>query len=86
MDNPDLTACTVAGSEDPALTLYTPREAAGILRCDTGLVYDLARRQRLGHVRRGRNILVSKAALLEYLDKATVPALDEDQAEAEPRN
>lgn len=84
MDTLDLTAGTSAGSEDPALVLYTPKEAADILRCDTGLVYDLARRQRLGHVRRGRNILVSKAHLLEYLAKATVPALDEDQAEAPP--
>jgi excisionase family DNA binding protein len=82
MDTPDLIASTPAGHEDPALVLYTPREAAEILRCDVGLVYDLAKRRRLGHMRRGRNILVSKLNLLEYQAKATVPALDEDQAEA----
>ena len=65
---------------DPELIFYTSHEVADMLKLrNVDTVYKMIRERRIGHVQRGRNYLVSKAALLEYVRKAEVPAVDGDE-------
>lgn len=47
---------------------YSPIEAAAVLRCSRGFIYDLLARHDLASVKSGRKRLISGASIAEYLD------------------
>jgi excisionase family DNA binding protein len=46
----------------------TPQEAAPIMRCSVDYVWQLCREGKLKHRRKGRNILIKREHVTEYMD------------------